>query len=480
MSFLNTGSNKCALVIGINYNGNAQAKLNGCINDANRINNFLKERCGFSDNNITMLTDDTAIKPTKQDIINCIRKLVQKVKDENAKEVWFSYSGHGSYLPNIYGNEKDKQDEALVPIDYAQSGLIRDDQLYNIFVSQLPTDCNVFCIVDACHSGTALDLPYVYRIDTGIETHRTEDNLANILKISGSRDSQTSADAYINGKYQGALTFSFLKTMDELDYCFTSKQIIGKLKEYLNQSGYPQIPTLSLSKKTLLNELVMGDSNDIMKNPNILIHLSGDSWCDTESSWNILSLKDNKLIFDRDKKFYTKNEKINFRINLDSGKYILVLKDNYGDGGIKGHIEYTLNSKKIKEFDFNKGTYQSIDFEVNLDNQVQHSIKKNMLFQINCDYYGVNESKWNIVDSLGHNIFAYDRKFFKSNENQVVRLKLDTGNYKLKCMDNYGDGGINGFITNEDDDNKKVLTFKWANLNWRLNNGYEKYYDFIV
>ena len=67
-------------------------------------------------------------------------------------EVWSSYSGHGSYLPNIYGNEKDKQDEALVPVDYAKSGLIRDDQLYNIFVSQLPEDCNVFCIVDACHS----------------------------------------------------------------------------------------------------------------------------------------------------------------------------------------------------------------------------------------------------------------------------------------------------------------------------------------
>ena len=156
---------------------------------------------------------------------------------------------------------------------------------------------------------TALDLPYVYRIDTGIETHRREHNLANILKISGSRDSQTSADAYINGKYQGALTFSFLKTMDELDYCLTSKQIIGKLKEYLNQSGYPQIPTLSMSKKNLLNELVMGDSNNIMKNPNILIHLSGDSWCNQESSWNILSLKDNKLLLQMIKNFIPKMRK---------------------------------------------------------------------------------------------------------------------------------------------------------------------------
>ena len=61
MSFLNTGSKKCALIIGINYNGNEQAKLNGCIKDAHRINKFLKERCGFTDINITMITDDTSI-----------------------------------------------------------------------------------------------------------------------------------------------------------------------------------------------------------------------------------------------------------------------------------------------------------------------------------------------------------------------------------------------------------------------------------
>ena len=43
-----------------------------------------------------------------------------------------------------------------------------------------------------------------------------------------------------------------------------------------------------------------------MKNPNILINLKGDSWCNQESTWNILSLRDNKLLFSNDKKFYTK------------------------------------------------------------------------------------------------------------------------------------------------------------------------------
>ena len=117
-----------------------------------------------------------------------------------------------------------------MPLDYDTSGLIRDDTLYDILVKQLPIDCTLFSIIDACHSGTALDLPYLYRIDTGIHQQRNPESLANIIKVSGCRDSQTSADAYIAGKYQKALTFSFLKCMDDLQYNFTPKQLIQRCK----------------------------------------------------------------------------------------------------------------------------------------------------------------------------------------------------------------------------------------------------------
>jgi hypothetical protein len=480
MSFLNTTNKKCALVIGINYNGNANAKLNGCINDTVKINNFLVNKCGFNINNIDTLTDDTTIKPTKHNIINSIRKLTKKVRDEGIKEVWFSYSGHGAYLQNnSFGDEKDGNDEALVPLDYSSNGLIRDDQLYNLLVKELPLDCNLFSIIDACHSGTSLDLPYVYRIDTGIQLHRNQDNLCNVLKISGCRDSQTSADAYINGKYQGALTFSFLKTMDELDYCFTSKQIISRIKTYLNENGYPQIPTLSLSKEELLNELVMGDrNNQYLNNSNINIYLEGDSWCNQESSWNILSLKDNKLVFSEDKKFYTRNEKVNFKLNLQDGRYLLILKDTYGDGGILGNIKYLSSNKIIRSFNFSKGTYTSIDFEVDSNNML-NGIKKNIKFNINCDYYGVSESKWNIIDSLGQNILSSDKIFTKSNESQELDIQLETGTYKIKVMDTYGDGGIDGVVTDLDL-NKSILVFKWSNLDWSVNNGYVSYYTFNI
>ena len=69
----------------------------------------------------------------------------------------------------------------------------------------------ILSIIDACHSGTSLDLPYIYRVESGIEDHGNDLDCLEVCKISGCRDSQTSADAYINNKYQGALTFTFIK-----------------------------------------------------------------------------------------------------------------------------------------------------------------------------------------------------------------------------------------------------------------------------
>ena len=472
MVFLNTNNKKCGLVIGINYDGDNNAKLNGCINDTEKICNFLLEKCNFNNNNIDLLTDNTIIKPTRQNIINSFRKIIKKIEDENIKEVWFSYSGHGSYLPNI--KEKDYQDEALVPLDYSSNGLIRDDQIYNLFIKKIPLDCNVLCMVDACHSGTVLDLPYVYRIDTGIHNNEIKENLGNIVKISGCRDNQYSADAYINGKYQGALTFAFFKTLEEINYNFTCQQIIGRIKSYLNSNNYPQIPTLSFSKKELLNEIIMGENIE----PNINIYLEGDSWCNTESSWNILNLKNNTLIFNNDKKFYCRNEKINFKIKLDKGDYLLILKDNYGDGGVVGNIKYLTNNNILKSFNFNKGTYQSINFKVN-DNEIIQDSKTQVKIDCGCDYYGLSESKWNIINNSGIELFTNDITFSKSNDNIIKYLNLDKGEYYFRCMDSYGDGGIDCNIT-EVNTNKNILKFNWTNLNWSKENGFYKSYKFII
>ena len=476
MSFLNTSQSKAALVIGINYTGHERGVLRGCINDTEKIIDFLKTRCGYTDDNIILLTDETDNKPTKQNILNGMNSLAEKSKE--CKELWFSYSGHGSYLnSNSNDDESDYKDEALVPLDYETAGLIRDDTIYNDLVKKIPTDCKLFSIVDACHSGTSLDLPYVYRVDTGIKVNRPEENICNALKISGCRDNQTSADAYINGEFQGALTFAFIKTMEDFNYNFTSKQIIERLKNYLNNNNYPQIPTLSLSKSSLLNELVMGDSTP--EKTNINIYLKGDSWCKDESSWNIYSVSENKNIFDKNKKFYIKNEEVNFKLHLETGSYILIFHDSYGDGGITGNVKYINNNLLIKNLNFNSGTNKSIEFEVIYENSSQpiSEEEKEVSISITGDYYVKYESSFNILDRLGSNIFSNDIKFNSSNENKNVTCKLKQGKYKLKCIDNYGDGGMEGIIKQN---KETLLSFNWNNLNWKDNNGFLKYYEFEV
>ena len=46
-------------------------------------------------------------------------------------------------------------------------------------------------------------------------------------------------------------------------------------------------------------------------------------------------------------------------------------------------------------------------------------------------------------------------------------------------MDSYGDGGISGLVKDIVNENV-ILKFKWANQNWKDNEGYEKYFKFVV
>lgn len=476
MSFLGSDNQKLALIIGINYTGK-NGELRGCITDTEKIINMLKRRCGYTDSQIILLTDETELKPTKSNILNSIDLFVDRAHRENAKELWFSYSGHGSYTWNNGGdNEQDNKDEALVPLDYDKSGLIRDDVLNEKLVRRLPKDAKLFSIIDACHSGTSLDLPYIYRVESGIEDHGNDLDCLEVCKISGCRDSQTSADAYINDKYQGALTFTFIKTLNDFRYNMTPKQIICRMKNYLKQNGYTQIPTLAMSKKHILDDLVIGDDKDF--NPNINIYLEGDKWCKNETKWNIYNIHKDKLLFHENRRFYMANEKVNYKLELENGVYILIFYDSYGDGGVQGNIKFIKSGIELKNFVFNSGKQCSVEFYVNNTQDVEIVNKKREITcDMICDYYGPQESNWNIVDSLGRKIFDEDNTFSNSNQRENVKCLLAPGKYSLVLSDSYGDGGINGKIKSG---NGTILDFNWTNLDWSKNNGYNHTINFNV
>lgn len=75
------------------------------------------------------------------------------------------YSGHGTQIRDTNGDEADGFDEALVPYDYTSAGCILDDELFRIVVRPLRDGVTLTSLMDCCHSGTILDLPYLYRAD---------------------------------------------------------------------------------------------------------------------------------------------------------------------------------------------------------------------------------------------------------------------------------------------------------------------------
>lgn len=59
----------------------------------------------------------------------------------------------------------DGYDETLVPLDYQQAGQIRDDDLFTTLVGAMPRGVQLTCVMDCCHSGTVLDLPFSFIAD---------------------------------------------------------------------------------------------------------------------------------------------------------------------------------------------------------------------------------------------------------------------------------------------------------------------------
>ena len=161
-------------------------------------------------------------------------------------------------------------------MDFRSNGQIDSDTLHRHLVSRMPPSSTLFVILDCCHSGSALELPYVYKSDDdgnvsvidnlrqgvhlmgeasdlfmgGFSFNKLaeaqdlyagatsffrsfkhmgeqqapglgadEDNAMYeqehkmVTMFSGCRDDQTSADANINGMSEGAMSWAFLETM---------------------------------------------------------------------------------------------------------------------------------------------------------------------------------------------------------------------------------------------------------------------------
>jgi hypothetical protein len=128
-------------------------------NDVKNIKKYLIGKQGFLEKDMLILMDDgNHHDPTRQNIMQAFDRITQYSKAGDV--VFIHYSGHGGRVRDTSGDEDDGYDETLIPLDFKKSGQIVDDEIYERLVKKMPADVTVVCLMDSCHSGTALDLPY--------------------------------------------------------------------------------------------------------------------------------------------------------------------------------------------------------------------------------------------------------------------------------------------------------------------------------
>lgn len=238
---------KRALLIGINY-FRTSAELKGCINDVREMRSLLRER-GWSERreDMLVLTDDARdprYQPTKANILSACRWLTADAQPGDM--LLFHFSGHGAQQLDPEFAEEDGMDETIVPVDFQRAGQITDNELFRLLVQPLPSGCRLTAVMDCCHSGTGLDLPFTLRHGA---RWSCEDNphfaLGDVLLFSGCEDDDYSADARPRyGKPGGAMTTAFVSVMRS-GRQHTYPSLMRELDVAMRRGGFSQRPQLS-------------------------------------------------------------------------------------------------------------------------------------------------------------------------------------------------------------------------------------------
>jgi hypothetical protein len=233
-----------ALCLGLNYPG-SYAELRGAVQDAFDWAYVLEQRHYLT----TVMLDHGA---TRDAILGGISDLLDGARW--GSRMVLQFSGHGTNLRDLDGDEADGRDEAFVTADM---NVIRDDE-FRAITSGLPYGSRLTVIADSCFSGSVtrfVGVPdrmpgraqarYVSPAGLTVDAPRRLRSVRSVrggsapMLLSGCQDDEVSYDALINGTWRGAMTAAALSVLP----------LAASMKDWhartLGAVTHPQTPTLT-------------------------------------------------------------------------------------------------------------------------------------------------------------------------------------------------------------------------------------------
>lgn len=242
------------------YPGRAD-DLAGCTNDGPDTADYIWNSLHWVPGRTTILRNADA---KKKYIVDCLGTMLSGAVDGD--ELLFYFSGHGSQVPDINGDESDHLDEILCPYDYDRiwDDPLSDDVLRDLFRLKHP-GAFLTVIIDSCHSATVtrdlfrkwrylapppelearcnVDLP---RNRMGVKQCKYRETAydQNHLLLAACRASQTAADAHFQGRANGAWTYHLLRAAKKLEPGSLAHDVFMAAFLGIKSGGFSQRPTI--------------------------------------------------------------------------------------------------------------------------------------------------------------------------------------------------------------------------------------------
>ena len=236
--------NKVALLFGKNNTHYGSNKLSFCVNDIDFASLTLIpygfQMRYFADSDVTCK--------------NFRNQLTYAFTNAVAGDViYIKYSGHGSYIKDVSGDELDGLDETLY-----MDGHFTDDEIGEL-TKLIPEGVTVIFSLDCCYSGPderslkqARFMPPKHELVNRRHINRLFRNNRNHIVFSGCMANEVSEEGLINGEGYGIFTYM---EMTHLRSDFTYRKWFDQIRVYLPNKQFTQTPMKS-GPDYLLDRLV--------------------------------------------------------------------------------------------------------------------------------------------------------------------------------------------------------------------------------